>query len=149
MLRGVNSGYDNYCDNLKSVKHVVEAVLNEHNTNVYISLSPKVEWKGCKYLINGGRDIIENLEQGVINGAAVGTFNEAAASITLHCFYDSQTERYWMEYNYYLIDYYDFEKLPILLEQDALGVAQSYELFGCCRGICSWKAGQTGINIVL
>lgn len=150
MPHGMNSGYDNLCDHMRTAKYVSEKILNEHNTDVYIALSPKVEWTGCRYLYNAGVDIMEEYAvQGILNGAALGTFNEASASITLHCWYNSKTGNYWMEYKYYLIDFYDFEKLYLLYEQDALGIANSYELFGRYSGICSWKAEQKDLNIEL
>lgn len=145
---GVNSGYNYFSDHIQTAKCVAENVLNEYNTDIYIALSPKIQWKGCSYLVNGGVDIGEYVMQGALNGAALGTFNEADASITLHCSYDPATGKYQMEYIYYLVDFYDFEKLPMLYEQDALGIARSYELFGRCPGICSWKKGQSGLSIM-
>lgn len=32
--------------------------------------------------------------------------------------------------------------------QDLLGIARSYELFGKCSGIYTWKAGEEGILIL-
>lgn len=47
-----------------------------------------------------------------------------------------------MEFIYYIVDFYDYEKYPMICEQDALGLARTYELFGYCPGTMSWKSGQ-------
>ena len=52
-----------------------------------------------------------------------------------------------MKYIYYIVDFYDFPKLKIVYEQDALGLARSYELFGKCSGTYTWKAGEKGLLI--
>ena len=46
-----------------------------------------------------------------------------------------------MDYKYYLIDYYDFIFLKELNEQDMLGLASGYELYGYLNDTCTWKPG--------
>ena len=47
-----------------------------------------------------------------------------------------------MDYNYCLIDYYDFTFLDQLNEQDMLGLARGYELYGYVNDTCTWKKGE-------
>lgn len=47
-----------------------------------------------------------------------------------------------MDYKYYLIDYYDFIFLKELNEQDMLGLASGYELYGYLNDTCTWKPGE-------
>ncbi len=39
-------------------------------------------------------------------------------------------------------DYYDYEKLEFLYEQDALGWANGYELYGSWNNKYVWKSGS-------
>lgn len=48
-----------------------------------------------------------------------------------------------MEYIYYIIDYDDFSFYDLLNEMNALGLAQSYELYGVCGGETTWTKGKT------
>ena len=76
------------------------------------------------------------------NTAAFGTFNSADAGITLHCVYNPDTKKYSMDYKYCLIDYYDYDVYPELQDQDMLGLAQSYELYGWLNDTCTWEKGK-------
>jgi len=51
---------------------------------------------------------------------------------------------YKMQYKYYIIDFYDYTFFETLYEEDALGLARSYELFGICEGESTWKKGEKG-----
>lgn len=85
--------------------------------------------------------------QVLIYPAAFGIFNSADASITLHCTYDSATKKYSMEYIYYIVDYYDFLFYELLCEEDALGLAKTYELLGKCPGTCTWEKGKRALVV--
>ena len=65
-----------------------------------------------------------------INAIGRRTFNDADAGITAHCIYDPNTGIYIMDFDYYLLDFYDFSALDLLQDQDALGYFRSFELFG-------------------
>lgn len=65
---------------------------------------------------------------------AMGTFNRSPATVVLHCTYNAATNSYYMEYIYYLTDYYNFDIADIYEEQNMLGLAKSYELFGKLTG---------------
>lgn len=54
-------------------------------------------------------------------------------------------EKYYMEYVYYIIDFYDFTFNDILDEMNALGLARSYELYGVVTGEAAWNK-QEGIR---
>ncbi len=147
MLKNDWSPYDsinNYFEsNMQSAKIVAESVLNKYNTEIYIALSPDSQWGGCQYIVYD--DYIGwGASPLAIAGniSAFGIFNSADASVTLHCTYDPVTKQYDMEFIYYIIDFYDYEKLGWVCEQDALGLARTYELFGYCPGTMSWKSCQ-------
>lgn len=84
------------------------------------------------------------MQRFVCNISAFGIFNSADASITLHCTYDPETQKYTMEYLYYIVDFYDYSAYELLYEEDALGFARSYELFGRCQGAYMWESGKKG-----
>ena len=45
--------------------------------------------------------------------------------------YNSETNEYTMKYKYYVIDFYNYSSLDDLQWQDAVGIARSFELYGC------------------
>ena len=139
----LNSARSCFKKNLQEAMRVAEAVLNENNTEIYIALSPDRQWAGCNY-VNYSDFNIKDPFQVVTNMAAFGIFNSADASITLHCTYNSETKKYRMEYTYYIVDFYDFSFYDWLYQEDALGLARSYELFGVCPGILTWEKGKMG-----
>lgn len=148
---GVNSAKECCFNNIIRVQKAVESVVDEKNNEVYLSISPYYKWSGCDYVDYSKIETpweTENIDRIwiVINNlAAFGTFNSADAGITLHCTYYPDKEVYIMEYNYCLIDYYDYSFLDILHEQDGLGIAKGYELYGYWYGICTWKKGDDTI----
>ena len=72
--------------------------------------------------------------------SAFGTFNDCEAGITAHCTYNSETGEITMHYKYYLVDFYDYAGLYSPLQiQDAMGIARSFELYGCLEGDYTWK----------
>ena len=152
---GLNSANVMLKEHLSTVKFVAENMLNEYETDIYIALSPHAVWNGCGYVDYGedNKEMIVHIPKNALvvatNTVAFGTFNSAQASITVHCIYDIKTGKYTMEYKYYLVDFYDFSNLQILYEEDAFGIARSYELFGRCNGTYLWERGSKGINILL
>lgn len=140
---GLNSAKVCFEENMQVVRYAVESVLNEYNTEAYIALSPDRHWTGCSYVDYTEFNWKDPVEVAT-NIAAFGIFNSAEASITLHCMYDPASKRYSMEYVYYIVDYYDFSAYDLLYEEDALGLARSYELFGTCSGIQVWEKGKRG-----
>ncbi len=141
---GRNSARNCFEENMHSVQAAVETILNEHNQETYIALSPNIEqvWSGCNYvdysnLVTG--DVLDIAS----NVSAFGIFNSAEASVTLHCTYEPTTQTYEAEYIYYIVDFYDYTFLKMLYEEDALGLARSYELFGMCEGTTQWTKGET------
>ncbi|MDE7251328.1 MAG: hypothetical protein K2O32_00075, partial [Acetatifactor sp.] len=130
-------------ENMYKAIKAAESVLNEYNTEVYIAVSPNADWGGCFYFDEAHWDTewkkdIESIA--FLN--MVGTFNKADAGVTLHATYDPKTGKYKMEYQYYLMDYYNFDFADIFKEQEALGLTRSYELYGEAQGQVSWKKGQ-------
>lgn len=143
---GLNSAQSCFEQNLTRAKLAAESVLNEYNTETYIALSPERQWSGCCYVDYADFELADPL-QVLTNTAAFGIFNSADASITFHAAYDPATKRYKMEYDYYIVDFYDFSAYDLLCEEDALGIARSYELFGKCAGTCFWEKGKKGWNL--
>lgn len=147
-LFGLNSGNTYLQDNMYSAAKAAEAVLNEYNTEVYLSLSPNTVWTGTSYHdTNTILDMEQNLDA-LFNLSAFGTYNKADAAVTLHCIYDPASETYYMEYVYYLIDFYDFSFYKVLYNLDKLGLAKSYELYGVCPGDVSWHKGDDSYSFV-
>ncbi len=144
-----NSARDYYSDNIVQAMLAAESVLNEYNQEVYIATSPSAEWQGCDYVdyVEDGNKI-KNFATVITNVEAFGTFNNAKAGGTFCCTYNPETEEYTIDYNYYLIDYYDYENLYELYEQDLLGMAKSYELYGYCNGQYTWKKGVHPVYVV-
>lgn len=140
---GLNSANSCFEKNMQDAKRVVESVLSEDNTEIYIALSPDRQWAGCNY-VNYSDFNMGDPYQVVFYPAAFGIFNSADASITLHCIYNPLTKQYRMEYIYYIVDFYDFSFYDLLYQEDALGFSRSYELFGKCSGIYAWEKGKRG-----
>jgi len=147
--------YCNYKDNLAQAIKAAESVLNEHNTEVYMATSRECHWRGCNYTafenhsLDNLDQIADDIYQIATNIAAMGIFNSANASMTFHCTYNPETKQYTMRYMYYIVDFYDFSNFDIVYHQDLLGIARSYELFGECSGVYTWKAGEQGQLISL
>ena len=107
----------------------MEGVLNKYNQEAYISISPYTVWRGSHFVDYTEPHLGDALPV-AIHRAGFGTFNDADAGITAHCIYDSNTGIYIMDFDYYLLDFYDFSALDLLQDQDALGYFRSFELFG-------------------
>jgi hypothetical protein len=138
---GINSANTYFLSNMNKAKIAAESVLNEYNTEVYISISPETTWTGCHYNDCQMDSWKQNIDS-ILNIGAFGIYNVADAGVTLHCMYDPETQEYSMEYIYYIIDYYDFTLYDPLNEMNALGLARSYELYGVAPGVTSWKKNE-------
>lgn len=145
-LFGLNSAKTCFKQNMQEAMRAAESALNEYNTEAYLGLSPNRKWTGCSYVDYSDFNLKDPF-QILTNTSAFGIFNSAEASITMHCTYDPATKKYKMEYSYYIVDFYDFSLFPLLHEEDALGLARSYELFGKCTGILTWEKGKIGWGI--
>ncbi len=138
---GTNSAKNHLEKNLHKTMKAVESVLNQYNTEVYLSVSPDKKMDGCLYFDSNKKIDLSTIASIMNNIAAFGTFNDADAGITLHCVYDPEAEKYTMDFRYYLIDYYDFPLTDGLKKQDMLGLAQGYELYGWLEDTVTWKKG--------
>lgn len=146
-----NSAYDYYTTNIFKTKVAVESALNDYNQEVYLSISPNTVWHGCEYVNYSNVDWNSALHNSWVvlnNTAAFGTFNCADAGITVNCTYDPETETYFMTSRYYLIDYYDYSFLDILYDQDKLGMAKSFELYGYWYQCYTWKKGESVMHFI-
>ena len=137
-----NPAYEHFHDNIIKTKKAVEGIMNEYNKDAYISISPDTVWCGSDYVDYTNFEI-KDIFDVLFNIAAFGTFNSSDAGITAHCTYDPATETYTLEFNYYLIDFYDYSFLAVLQDQDALGIARSFELYGKVHLGYTWKKGDT------
>ncbi len=135
---GINSANTYFMENMNRVKKSVESVLNEYNTEIYITLSPTTQWTGCAYNDCTMDDWRQNIDS-LLNIGAFGIYNKADAGVTVHCIYDPDTKQYSMEFIYYIIDLYDFALYDELNEMNALGLARCYELYGVSSGVTSWN----------
>ncbi len=120
-------------ENMGSMLRAAKSVLNEYNTEVYIAVAPEANWGGCLYMEDF--DETDDIYRALTNFEAFGAFNKADAVATLHCIYDPETDTYWGEYKYYLTDYYNFDFADTFEEQNMLGFAKSYELYGESTGL--------------
>ncbi len=120
---------------------MAEEVLDENNREIYITMSQEVNWDGSFY--NDTTGLFNEYTIGTVcNALAFSIFNVSKAGVTLHCTYDPETQTYEMEYLYYLMDLYDFSFLGPMEEQDALGIAKNYELYGVSEGHATWQKGD-------
>ncbi len=141
---GINSANTYFIDNMNRARVCIESVLNEYNTEIFIALSPKTKWTGCMYNECTGDNWHQNIDS-LLNMGTFGIFNVADAGVTLHCIYNPDTDEYYMEYIYYIIDLYDFTLYDMLNEMNALGLARCYELYGVAVGVTVWeKADNMG-----
>lgn len=140
--KDTNSAKNHLAKNLSKAMKAVEGVLNQYNTEVYLSVSPDKKMDGCLYFDSNKTIDLSTIASITNNIAAFGTFNDADAGITLHCVYNPETEEYTMDFKYCLIDYYDFTFLDKLNEQDMLGIARGYELYGWLDDTVTWKKGE-------
>ena len=123
-----NSLTKNYLENIKRAEIAIKGVISSTNNEMYIALSPHIMWDGCDYF--GTFDSADELITSVLNISAYGAFNAANATLTLHAVYNQADKSAQIDLNYYILDYYDFEKIPLFNELNALGLACSYELYG-------------------
>ena len=141
-----NSLYVNFKNNLYRTKNAIEGVMNEYNDDIYISVRPNELWNGCNYVNYTDNHTLGKSAVDVAtimcNTSMFGTFNDANASITVHCKYNPSDNTYDMEFIYYILDYYDYSFLDVLQDQDALGVAKSFELIGRICNHVKWGKGQ-------
>ena len=140
--KGSNSAKNHLEKNLRKAMKALEGVLNQYNTEVYLSVSPDKKMDGCLYANVNETMGLSTAVSVVCNIAAFGTFNDADAGITLHCVHNPETGEYTMDFRYCLIDYYDFTFSQILNEQDMLGIARGYELYGWLNDTVTWKKGE-------
>ena len=91
---------------------------------------------GCVYL-SGSADS-NDFWPCAMNIRALTIFNKAEAGITAHCILDTSKKGYYIEYNYYLNDYYDLALDKAYTKADMIGIAQGYELFGKYNDSESW-----------
>lgn len=134
----INSANDYYKENMGEIYTAAQSVLNEYNTDVYISLAPTYSWTGCMYNdidVRWSWDYAYQCIDTLCNIPAFGIYNKADAGGVLHCSYDPVTKLYAYEYTYMLIDYYDFPLLEAFNEMNVIGVAQTFELIGYLYGI--------------
>ncbi|MCM1090242.1 MAG: cellulose binding domain-containing protein [Butyrivibrio sp.] len=137
-----NSAYNNFSKNVSKGIKAAESVLNEHNTEIYIAMSPNAFWDGTFYHDTADFTNMKNNFAVLENLDAFGTFNKSNASITIHCKYDPKARTYTMDFDYYLMDFYDFPNGTMLWEANLLGICRSYELYGKVHGWSKWKDGQ-------
>ncbi len=143
-----NSAKEYYDINMCKTMKAVESVTNRYNTEVYMSVSPDKKMDGCLYVDVNDKLDVSAAVTAFLNSSIFGTFNDADAGITLHCVYNPETDEYDMDFKYYLIDYYDFSFFEELYEQDAVGLAQSYELYGYLSWSCKWKKGEKHLQYI-
>ena len=139
---GTNSAKNHLEKNLRKAMMALEGVLNRYNTEIYLSVSPDKKMDGCLYGEQNEKIDLSTIASITSNIAAFGTFNDADAGITLHCVYNPETEEYTMDFKYCLIDYYDFTLTKGLKEQDMLGLARGYELYGWMDDTVTWRKGE-------
>lgn len=136
-LFNLNSGNVWFEKNMSEVVTVAESVLNEYNTEMYISLSPDIKWTGCNYNETNKVFTMDNITS-LLNVSAFGIYNRAQAGVTAHCTYNPDINIYTIEYKYYIIDFYDFTLYEYLDKVNALGLARAYELYGTVSGKMIW-----------
>ena len=73
----------------------------------------------------------------------------ADAGATIHATYDPQTQKYTMDFKYYLIDLYDFTIYDELDELNALVIARCYEIYGYTFGSTFWKRKDNKVHYFL
>ena len=146
-----NSANKLYKENINKIRLVVESVMDNDNKEIYISLSPANRWIGSDYVHYSDihfPEIKENAKNAVTvatNMAAFGTFNSSDAGITVHCVYNASQKSYQMDCKYYLMDYYDYDNIPTLEKQDALGLAKSFEIIGYYNHTLVWNKGDVNM----
>ena len=121
--------------------------------DAYIANSREHIMTGCSYVnYSFGdykdcyKDWFDAIPTVALNGAAFGTFNAADAGNVIHYSYDKSTGKITMRCKYYLLDYYDYEKIDLLRVQDAAGCAKSFELFGVCEAEYTWTKGKCDLT---
>lgn len=136
-LGQINSANKYYKANMEEIYKAAQSVLNEYNTDVYISLAPTYSWSGSMYNdidVRLSWDYVYQCIDTLCNIPAFGIYNKSDAGGVLHCSYDPEKKRYTYEYTYMLIDYYDFPLLEAFNEMNVLGIAQTFELIGVMYG---------------
>ncbi|EWM54116.1 dockerin type I domain-containing protein [Ruminococcus flavefaciens] len=139
----------NYITNIAEAKKAVEDKINSGYDEAYIANSREHPLPGgefCHCTFDNRVDILVNGVSIALNLAAFGTFNAADAGNVVHYTYDKSTNKITMTCKYYIIDYYDYEKYDYLREQDAAGVAKSFELFGVYEATYTWTKGKDDVT---
>jgi len=132
-----NSMKTNYEENVTKAKIAAQNVLNANNREIIIAPNPNCSWAGSSYF--GNLDSLEELIASVTSINAYGTFNDAQATGTFKISYSLVDKTYDMGVNYFIVDYYNFDKIEELEELNALGIACTYELYGVYSDECRWN----------
>ncbi len=123
---------ENYENNISSVIASCEGNIPDGET-VIVATSPSVNMTGCDGF-NGFFDM-------AIHANACASINIAEAGVV--CEITREGDHYTMNYNYYIIDYYDFDDNPEdLYDLNSYGIAQSFLGYGKISGTIEWDAGD-------
>ena len=149
--KGLYNAYGiNYTINIAEATKAVEDKINAGYNEAYIANSREYPLTGGEFshcTFNNRLDIVVDGVSIALNLAAFGTFNAADAGNVIYYSYDKSTNKVTMKCKYYIIDYYDYEKYDYLREQDAAGVAKSFELFGVYEAEYTWTKGKNDIKV--
>ena len=127
---------DNFVKNINATAKACEACVKD-NEKIIIANSGNAPLSGCQdFAVNDGF-----FEQ-VANANTFLAINEAEAGIV--CEVSREGNHYSMTYNYYIIDYYDFdeEKKESLYNLNRYGYASNYLGLGKVSGTVEWEAGE-------
>ena len=101
---------------------------------------------GCESFIASG-NYLEDLANAGLHANTFTSINAADASIV--CEVTRNGDQYTMNYNYYIVDYYDWDKniMEDLYNLNAYGYANNFLGIGETSGEMTWDAGSGDYNI--
>ena len=130
----------NFQDNVQDIATASESYIKDGET-IIISNSKNNTLPGCQTFLDKDEDD-EQIAHVLANANTFATINSADAGIV--CKITRNGNHYTMKYNYYIIDYYDFDKdvLRELYDMNKYGEAANFMGYGKITGRVEWDAGK-------
>ena len=142
VIKGTNSGKNNYIQNINDVIKLCESTVIDE---LWFISKPSIQLQGTDFSTTG---CIGETSIAIDWWYSIG---DADASMTIYCTRSGNT--YHATITYYLLDYYDWEKGSTLrgglvsdgdmYELHVAGMAQEFKSIGTYTKDISWKKGET------
>lgn len=116
----------------------------EDGETVIIANSRDNPFTGCHSFLDGN-GVMQYIEP-VANANTFASINSAQAGVV--CEVTRDGDQYTMTYNYYIIDYYDYDPavLEVMYNMNTYGYAENFMGYGKISGVATWTAGSDTVE---